>query len=110
MVPARLIPERHSGGLLWGAGGPTHLTSPVLSEMQTLCVRGSSGGVPVYELVLLQILAPLGNVSGHVEQIHHGQTGWVVLVPQGGDTTSKTQQFNIQKLQIDMYKGGELEV
>lgn len=31
------------------------------------------------ELVLLQVLAALGDVSGHVEKIHHGQAGWMLL-------------------------------
>lgn len=31
------------------------------------------------ELVLLQVLAALGDVPGHVEKIHHGQTGWMLL-------------------------------
>lgn len=34
---------------------------------------------PVNELVLLQVLAALGDVSGHVEKIHHGQTGRMLL-------------------------------
>lgn len=31
------------------------------------------------ELVLLQVLAALGDVSGHVEKVHHGQTGRMLL-------------------------------
>lgn len=34
---------------------------------------------PVNELVLLQVLAALGDVPGHVEKIHHGQTGRMLL-------------------------------
>lgn len=34
----------------------------------------------MYELVLLQILAALSDVSGHVEKVHHGQAGWVLLI------------------------------
>lgn len=36
--------------------------------------------VPVYELVFLQILAALSDVSGYIEKIHHGQAGWVLLI------------------------------
>lgn len=39
----------------------------------------SSVEVPVYKLVFLQILAALSNVSGYVEEVHHGQAGWVLL-------------------------------
>lgn len=45
----------------------------------------SSGQVPVYKLVLLQILAALGDVSGHVEKIHHVQAGRVLLITQRRD-------------------------
>lgn len=40
----------------------------------------SSGEVPVYKLVLLQILAALSDISGHVEKVHHGQARWVLLI------------------------------
>lgn len=39
----------------------------------------NTGEVPVNELVLLQVLAALSNVSRHVEEVHHGQTGRVLL-------------------------------
>lgn len=41
--------------------------------------------IPVYELVLLQILAALSNVSGHVQKVHHGQARWVLLIKQTKD-------------------------
>lgn len=41
--------------------------------------EGSSALVPVYKLVLLEILAALSDVSGHVEKVYHGQTGRLVL-------------------------------
>lgn len=40
----------------------------------------SCGEVPVYKLVLLQILAALSNISGHVEKVYHGQAGWLLLI------------------------------
>lgn len=39
----------------------------------------------MYKLVLLQILAALGDVSGHVEKVHHGQAGRVLLITQRRD-------------------------
>lgn len=36
--------------------------------------------VPVYELVLLQVLATFSDVSGHVEEVHHGQAGRLLLI------------------------------
>ena len=41
----------------------------------------------MYELVLLQVLAAPGDVSGHVEEVHHGQAGRVVLLNTGGQHT-----------------------
>lgn len=41
--------------------------------------------VPVYKLVLLKILAALSDVSGHVEEVHHGQAGWLILIKQRRD-------------------------
>ncbi len=41
-----------------------------------------SGEVPVYKLVLLQILTAFSDVSGHVEKVHHGQAGWMLLIKQ----------------------------
>lgn len=40
----------------------------------------SFGEVPVYKLVLLQILAALSNVSGHIKKVYHGQAGWLILI------------------------------
>lgn len=48
-----------------------------------------SDAVPVYELVLLKILAALGNVSGHVEKVHHGQAGWLLLITQRDTPTMR---------------------
>lgn len=53
----------------------------------------SCGEVPVYELVLLQILAALSDVSGHVEEVHHGQAGRVLLIRQRGDREVPTMQY-----------------
>jgi len=36
----------------------------------------------VYKLVLLQILAALCDVSGHIQKIHHGQAGRMLLIRQ----------------------------
>lgn len=47
----------------------------------------ASGEVPVYKLVLLQILAALGNVSRHIEKVHHGQAGRVLLIKQTREHT-----------------------
>lgn len=44
-----------------------------------------SAEVPVYKLVLLKILAALSDVSGHVEEVHHGQAGWLILIKQRRD-------------------------
>lgn len=41
-----------------------------------------SAEVPVYKLVLLKILAALSDVSGHIEEVHHGQAGWLILIKQ----------------------------
>lgn len=38
--------------------------------------------VPVYKLVLLQVLAALSDVSSHIEKVHHAQTGRVLLIIQ----------------------------
>lgn len=58
--------------------------------MQTTCIEQLLGEKksktridyrwsPVNKLVLLQVLAAFGNVSGHVEKIHHVQTGRMLL-------------------------------
>lgn len=52
-------------------------------HMQNVCSSGDQ--LPVYKLVLLQILATLSDVSGHVEKVHHGQAGWVFLITQRRD-------------------------
>lgn len=55
--------------------------------------------LPVDELVLLQVLAASGDVPGHIEEIHHGQTGRVVLIPEEEEEeeeeTNETQMFQI---------------
>ena len=42
--------------------------------------------VPVYELVLLQVLTAPGDVPGYVEEVHHGQAGRLLLLTQEGPT------------------------
>ena len=37
------------------------------------------GGEPVDEVVLLQVATAVGDVSGHVEQLQHGQGGGLAL-------------------------------
>lgn len=51
-----------------------------LSDVCFVCIWK----LPVYKLVLLQVLAAPGDVSGHVEEVHHGQAGRLVLITQKG--------------------------
>lgn len=50
-----------------------------------------SGDSPVYKLVLLQVLAALSDVSSYVEEVHHGQTGWVLLITEEGGAEAKAR-------------------
>lgn len=63
-------PEAGGPQLLVGAGCPQWL--PV----------GPPADSPVDELVLLQVLAALGDVSSYVEKVHHGQAGRMLLITQ----------------------------
>jgi len=50
-----------------------------------VCVLERVPRLPVYELVLLQVLAAPGDVSGHREEVHHGQTERLLLhIHRGG--------------------------
>lgn len=44
--------------------------------------------VPVYKLVLLQVLAAFSYVSGHTEKVHHGEAGGVLLMKDNKDTNA----------------------
>lgn len=53
-----------------------------------------SAELPVYKLVLLKILAALSDVSGHIEEVHHGQAGWLILIKQTRDR-EKNKKLNL---------------
>lgn len=46
---------------------------------------------PVDEVVLLQVLTPTGNVTGHVEQVQHGKGGGLILPKDKGHTWVKSR-------------------
>lgn len=55
-----------------------HITQLVISFPFSVAAV-SNRLLPVYKLVLLQVLAALCDVSSHIEEVHHGQAGRVVL-------------------------------
>lgn len=65
-----------------------------------------SAEVPVYKLVLLQILAALSDVSRHIEKVHHGQAGWLILIKQRRDRKKqilKTDGAHTIALKLNQY-------
>lgn len=48
---------------------------------------------PVNEVVLLQVLTPTGNVTGHVQQIQHGEGGGLILPKDKGHTWVKSRNM-----------------
>lgn len=53
--------------------------------------------VPVYKLVLLKILAALSDVSGHIEEVHHGQAGWLILIKQRRERKNKKLNLGLNQ-------------
>lgn len=49
--------------------------------------------LPVDEVVLLQVLTPTSNVTGHVEQVQHGKGGGLILPKDKGHTWVKSRNM-----------------
>lgn len=47
--------------------------------------------LPVNKVVLLQVLTPTGNVTGHVEQVQHGKGGGLILPKDKGHAWVKSR-------------------
>lgn len=68
-----------------------------------MCVSGDS---PVYELVLLQVLAALSDVSSYVEEVHHGQTGWVLLITEANARDDIRGKTALHKCRSQSHRSG----
>lgn len=55
------------------------------------------GSEPVYELVLLQVSTATGDVSGHLQQLQHGERGRLALI------TAHLQLVQITKIIVFIY-------
>lgn len=62
----------------------------ILLRPVCVCMQNFSGDSPVYKLVLLQVLTALSDVPSYVEEVHHGQTGWVLLITEAQKPTLVT--------------------